>query len=163
MAEKEKMDFANEFASTAGEFDDFKKKMKDPVVVGTMLYRLSEERESSNLVLKEINAKLDRLLALETRLGALEQKASAFSAATPIEATAGAVEVLLPEIDEDIMSFVTRRGKACAEEVQAKFHYKGRNAASSRLNRLCDAGVLEKVQVGRKVFFVPKSQSHTSR
>jgi len=157
--DKEREDFVNEFASTAGEFDDFRKKMKDPVVVGAMLHRLSEERESSNLVLKEINAKLDRLMALESRLAALEQKFSV--SATPREAKeAAAGEVLLPEIDEDIVAFVARKGKACAEEVQAKFHYKGRNAASSRLNRLCDAGILEKVQVGRKVFFVPH---HTSR
>jgi len=98
---------------------------------------------------KQINEKLDRLLSLEARITALEQKL----AGTPERPER---KTLLPEIDEDIAAFVAKRGGACAEEVQAKFGYKGRNAASSRLNRLCDLGVLEKVQVGRKVYFVAK-------
>ncbi|HII39055.1 TPA: hypothetical protein HA318_03580, partial [Candidatus Micrarchaeota archaeon] len=49
-------DEQNEFAAVAGEFRKFSDEMKNPVVVGALLHRLSEERSSSNLVLKEINA-----------------------------------------------------------------------------------------------------------
>ncbi|MEW5955899.1 MAG: hypothetical protein AB1626_05200 [Candidatus Micrarchaeota archaeon] len=139
MAEEE-----NEFAAVAGEFKKFKEEMKNPLVVGALLSRLSEERSATNLVLKEINAKLDRLLALETRMAALEQK---FSHPTK------PAEVMLPEIDEEIVSFVASQKKACAEEVQKHFNYKGRNAASSRLNRLVQLGALAKTQVGKKVYF----------
>ncbi len=148
----EKEDFSHEFASTAIEFEEFRKKMNDPLVAGAMLHKLAEERESSNLLAKQINEKLDRLLSLEERIKALEQRL----AGTP-EALSRK-EILLPEIDEEILKFVQRRGKACAEEVQDKFGYRGRNAASSRLNRLCDLGVLEKTQVGKKVFFIPKGK-----
>lgn len=152
---REKQEFAHEYASTSSEFEEFRKKMQDPVVVGAMLHRLTEERESANLVLKQINEKLDKLLAVEERLKSLEQK---LAATAPAPAKGLPRELLLPEVDEEILAFVRKRGKACAEEVQAKFGYKGRNAASSRLNRLCDAGVLGKAQVGRKVFFIAKQR-----
>jgi len=127
------------------EFKEFREQMRNPLVVGAMLHKLSEEKASANLVLREINAKLDRLLALEERIARLEQGGSAKPAAR---------QDLLPEIDSDILEFVAKRGKACAEDVQQKFKYRGTNAASSRLNRMAREGLLKKVQVGRKVYFI---------
>jgi len=134
----------DEFAALAGEFKKFREEMKDPLVVGALLSRLSEERSATNLVLKEINAKLDRLLGLEARIAVLEQRL-----AQPVRPA----EIMLPEIDEEIVSFIASQKKACAEEVQKHFNYRGRNAASSRLNRLVQLGVLSKTQVGKKVYF----------
>jgi hypothetical protein len=115
-------------------------KFKDPVVLGELVYRLLEERENTNRLLKTL---LQKLESLEMKMGA----ASA--------APTGVAETLLPEIDEQIMRFVKDTGKATAEEVRAKFKYRGKNAASARLNRLCDMGLLQKQQVGKKVFFFP--------
>lgn len=139
-----------EFAEVAGQFKKFQEEMKNPLVVGALLNKLSEERSSTNLILKEINAKLDRLFGLESRLASLEARLNGGLPHKP-------AQVMLAEIDEEIVSFVRSQGKACAEEVQKHFNYKGRNAASSRLNRLVNAGMLDKAQVGKKVFFVPKS------
>jgi len=108
-------------------------KFKDPVVLGELMYQLLEERENTNRILKNL------LLRLE----ALEKPSR------PEE------EPLIPEMDEKIVDFVKKRGKAAAEDVQAEFGYKGKNGASSRLNRLCMLGLLTKRQVGRKVFFLP--------
>ncbi|MFH1106433.1 MAG: hypothetical protein V1787_00905 [Candidatus Micrarchaeota archaeon] len=127
------------------EFKEFREQMKNPLVIGAMLHRLGEEKASANLVLKEINAKLDRLLALESRIAALEGSMQAASARP---------QDLLPEIDSEMLAFVRKRGKACAEEVQQHFHYRGTNAASSRLNRMAREGMLAKAQVGRKVYFI---------
>jgi hypothetical protein len=129
------------------EFKEFREQMKNPLVVGAMLHKLSEEKASANLVLREINAKLDRLLALEERIARLEQ--GGVQQAKPVPS-----QDLLPEIDTDILGFVAKRGKACAEDVQQKFKYRGTNAASSRLNRMARQGLLKKVQVGRKVYFI---------
>jgi hypothetical protein len=71
------------------------------------------------------------------------------------ETGAGIGEPLLPEIDEQILNFVKSSGKATAEQVRAKFSYKGKNAACARLNRLCDMNLLLKKQAGRKVYFLP--------
>ena len=108
-------------------------KFRDPVVLGELMFRLLDERENTNRILKNILQKIE----------ALEKPAR------PGE------EPMLPELDEKIVDFVKGRGKATAEDVQAEFGYKGKNGASSRLNRLCMLGMLSKRQVGRKVYFLP--------
>src|SRR3989338_858840 len=95
--------------------------MKNPLVVGALLSALKDERTSTNLILKEINAKLDRLAAL------LEKKD---------DKTAKTEEPMLAEVDDQILSFLKKEGKADAQQVQSHFQYKGKNAASARLNGL---------------------------
>ncbi len=110
-------------------------KFRDPVVLGELVFQLLEERENTNRILKNI---LQRLEAMEK------------APARPEE------EPLIPELDEKIVDFVRRKGRATAEDVQAEFGYKGKNGASSRLNRLGMLGLLSKRQVGRKVYFLPQ-------
>lgn len=126
-----------EFEAVSAEFREFSTKMKDPLVVGALLHKLTEERQATNLLLREINAKLERIEALENRFRKIEQ----------------GEQVLLPEVDQEIIAFVKNQGAVCAEDVQEKFNYKGKNAASARLNKLCVLGTLRKTQVGKKVFF----------
>jgi predicted HTH transcriptional regulator len=121
-------------------------KFRDPVVIGEMVYRLLEERENTNRLLKTVIQKLE---AIEAKMG----PEAAAPAANAVAAALG--EPLLAEIDEQIMKFVKESGKATAEEVRSRFNYKGKNAASARLNRLCDMGMLQKQQAGKKMFFFP--------
>lgn len=114
-------------------------KFRDPVILGELIYKLVEERENTNRILKNLMAKLE---SLEAKLGAGRHEAPG--------------EVLLPQIDEEIITFVKEQEKATAEDVRLKFNYKGTNAASARLNRLYELGLLDKRQVGKKVFFLPK-------
>ena len=107
-------------------------KFRDPIILGELVYRLMEERENTNRLLKNI---LQRLEAIET--GAISSN--------PLSPTS--MEDLLPQIDEQIVDFIKETRKATAEEVRSRFNYKGKNAASARLNRLCDMGVLQKKQV----------------
>jgi len=85
--------------------------------------------------------------------------ASAFSgvavsgSATPSSVMIGGREVLLGSTDERIVGFVGSRGAVCAQDVQTQFKYKGKNAASARLNKLASMGVLEKQQAGRRVYY----------
>ncbi len=111
-------------------------KFRDPIVLGEMVYRLLEERENTNRLLKNI---LQKLEAIEAKIG----KAAAIE------------RPLLPAIDEKILEFVKESGKVTAEEVRVKFKYRGKNAASARLNRLCNMGLLQKKQAGKRVFFFP--------
>ena len=115
-------------------------KFNDPIVLGELMYKLLEERENTNRILKNILVKLDKL----------EEK----TATHETQAIRQQVdEILLPEIDEGIVAFIKEVNKVTAKDVKRKFGYKGTNAASSRLNRLVDAGILTKKQVGKKVFF----------
>lgn len=120
-------------------------KFKDPVILGELVYRLLEERENTNRILKNLMVKIE---SLENKLVERETKKNTGSFLP---------EPLLPEIDEEILEFVKKEGKVTAEIVREKFNYKGTNAASSRMNRLYNLGLLEKRQVGKKVFFIPKS------
>lgn len=112
-------------------------KFRDPVVLGELVYLLKEERENTNRILKTLLAKME---ALELRLSEKGRKEAAHE------------ERMLPEVDEAIVSFV-KEGPKTAEDVRKKFGYKGKNAASARLNRLHDLGVVVKKHVGKKVFF----------
>jgi len=113
-------------------------KFRDPVVLGEMIYKLLEERENTNRILKNLLAKIDQLEKRQV-------------AAVPEEIG----EPLLPEVDSKIIEFVQETGKVTAEDVRNKFNYKGKNAASARLNRLYEIGLLQKKQVGKKVYFFP--------
>jgi len=131
---KEMMALKNEIA---GEAKEVVEKFKDPQVLASLYYRTYEERKKSNRVLATILQRLDRL---EEKIGTSE--------------TVGRKEeILLPSVDEEIIAFIKQRGHICAEDVKRAFSYKGKNAASARLNRLYEMGLLKKEQVGRMVYF----------
>jgi len=121
-------------------------KFKDPVVLGSLMYTATTERENTNRLLKNILGKID---ALEARIVELESK----QGGSP-KGPRGPPSPMLPEADERIVQFIRKRGRACAEEVRYALRYRGTNAASARMNKLFERGVLEKEQVGRKVYYV---------
>ncbi len=125
-------------------------KFQDPVVLGELVFRLLEERENTNRLFKTLIQRLERL---EQRLSALEGQADRI----PSSERSSHGSPLLPEVEERILMFVKERGKVTAEEVRKAFGYKGRNAASARLNHLYRLGLLKKAQVGRKVVFMLNS------
>lgn len=129
------------FEEIAKDFHKFQADMKDPLVVGSLLQALHEERASTNLLLKEINAKLDRI---ESRLSTQENASNAAS------------QPIVADVDQDILDFVAEVRKVTAQDVQEKFDYKGKNAASARLNSLFRLGLLQKQQAGKKVYFTTK-------
>lgn len=147
------MDEKSEFSKVLEEYQKFQEQVKNPVFIATLMHKLSEERNSANLLFRELSQKLDRVLQMEERIARIEGKLDGMGKAGAETASRDAL--LLPEIDEGILDYIHKKGKVCAEQVQMKFKYKGTNAASSRLNRLVKEGILRKVQVGRKVFFLP--------
>ena len=128
-------DFTNEIKN---DLEQNMKKFNDPIILGELLYRMLEERENTNRILKNILAKLEALERKEMFQGVSVQS-----------------QPLLPEIDEEILAFVKQTGKVTAEDVKKHFNYKGKNAASARLNRMFEMHLLDKKQVGKKMFFFP--------
>ncbi len=118
-----------------GDLRENMEKFQDPVVLATIAYKLLEERENTNRILKNVLARLDRLEAGK-------------------EPSIPPQNAFLSEIDQQILEFVKKTGKITARDVQKKFGYKGSNAASSRMNRLVKEGFLQKKQVGRKMYFL---------
>ncbi|MBI4399120.1 winged helix-turn-helix transcriptional regulator [Candidatus Micrarchaeota archaeon] len=118
-------------------------KFKDPVVLGSLMFKVLSERENSNRILKNIYTKLE---ALEARISRVEENLPGRNRPK--------APVILPDVDKEILAFIKQRGMACAEDVKKSLNYKGKNAASARLNKLFEQGVLEKKQAGRTVYYI---------
>jgi len=113
-----------------------KEQFKDNATIGLLLYRLAKEREASNSLFREIGAKLDRIASLLEKRPMTEQVTS-----------------IISDIDQKILAHIQRNGKVDAEEIQSIFQYRGKNAASARLNDLYEKGLLKKGRAGKKVFY----------
>ncbi|MEM4554588.1 MAG: hypothetical protein QXT25_01940 [Candidatus Anstonellaceae archaeon] len=118
-------------------------KLKDPVVLAALMHTAATEKENTNRLLKTLISQMEAKFAqIESRLEAIERALGA-----PQE------EILLPQVDEEILEFVRKKGHVSAEDVRRRFGYKGKNAASFRLNRMYEMGLLSKRQVGRAVLY----------
>jgi len=138
-----------------GDYQAFKESIKDPALTTAYyLSKISDEKSSFNLVLREINAKLDRLAFLEKRVAQLEEMLEK-NTVEKVAVAASPNREVVADIDQDIIAFVKESGKVIAQDVADKFGYKGKNAACARLNRLATAGLLSKKQAGRKVYYLP--------
>ncbi len=135
-----------EFETVRHEMMEIAQKAKDPVFLATLMNRVTNERENTNRILKNIFARLD---TLEMRLRQLESR----GAEKPQSPKPPA---LLPEVEYEILEFAKVKGRVCADEIRKRFNYRGVNAACARLNKLFEQGMMEKKQVGRKVFYFPK-------
>ena len=127
-------------------------KLRDPVVLAALMHTAATEKENTNRLLKTLIERLDSKFAeVDSRLAAMEQSR------VPIHApVATEEEVLLPSVDEGILAFVKEKRHVSTEEVRKRFGYKGKNAASARLNKMYEMGLLSKKQVGRVVMFCAK-------
>ncbi len=59
----------------------------------------------------------------------------------------------LTTTDKQILNFIKEKSIACADDVQNVFKYKGKNAASARLNILYRKNELEKIIRDKKVYY----------
>ncbi|MCX8166260.1 MAG: hypothetical protein N3E37_00190 [Candidatus Micrarchaeota archaeon] len=124
------------------------KEFNDPLFIGILLFKLLEERENTNRLLKTLLQKIEQL---ERKIDKTD------SQGINLESVQEKLELnldLLPEQDQKIIELIKLRGKVCAAEIKEEFNYKGENAASARLNRLFALGYLKKTNVGKKVYFL---------
>ncbi|RLG19431.1 hypothetical protein DRN67_02710 [Candidatus Micrarchaeota archaeon] len=119
-------------------------KLKDPVFLGSLFHVAASERENTNRILKTLLARLE---SIEARLRKLEGSTRPEGPRPP---------TILPDVDFEVMQFVKDKGRVYATDVKKRFKYKGTNAACARLNKLYDQGLLEKKQVGRRVYYYAK-------
>jgi len=103
---------------------------------------LIEERTRTNRLLEGITKKIK---SLEEEISEMDLGAKEYAP--------GSREVILSNTDARVVNFVQTRGMACAEEVRTFMGYRGNNAACARLNRLHKAGLLDRLQVGHKVYY----------
>ena len=114
--------------------------------VSTIIKYMLEERERTNKVLRGISERLKRL---EEDLTAMDGQENALE----FSPVASNKEIPLSHLDSKILESAQQKGMVCADDVKALMNYKGRNAACARLNRLYRAGLLDRFQLGHKVYF----------
>ena len=97
------------------------------------IYELAKQIEDNNRLIKTLIQKVE-LLELKSRNVSND--------------------IALSEIDKKIIEVIKERERITAEELKEMFNYKGKNAASARLNNLCKIGLLKKMHGGKKVYFM---------
>ena len=107
-----------------------------------------DENKKTNMILKGMHEKLERMESdinadysgQGDQAGYLQE--NKFAKVQPVSG-----------LDAKIMQIIQISGMACADDIRKQMSYKGRNAASARLNRLYKAGLLERYQLGHKVYY----------
>ncbi|MEM3399219.1 MAG: winged helix-turn-helix domain-containing protein [Candidatus Micrarchaeia archaeon] len=132
-----------ELTDVSAEFKKNILKLKDPTVMSSLVHKALSERKRTNMLLERISKQLAKIDDIERRLAALEEKFGVKSRG----------RIILSDIDEKIVDIIRKADRVCAEDIQKAFNYRGKNAASARLNSLYQMGLLDKQQVGKKVYY----------
>lgn len=120
-----------------------------PEVLGLLIYKLMLEKKKTNELLKNLDAKYNRILLL---LKTLERERAQNARNKIVLDETNIDNLFLTEQDKTILKLA--KGKyLTAKEVQEYIGYKGLNAASQRLNKLEKEGYLKKRRVGQQVVF----------
>lgn len=114
--------------------------------LSTLMKYLVDERGRTNRTLEGIT---QRMKALEDMVSAMELS----SQAQDDYSVSASREVPLSSVDAKLINFVQAKGMACAEEVKKFMNYRGNNAACARLNNLHRLGLLDRLQLGHKVYY----------
>lgn len=124
--------------------------------IGTQLFTLLkymiEENKRTTMLLKTMSESIERL---EDELAYYHEESEQKKSETAQPQQFTQKEVPLSGIDARLIQNIqlARTGMACAEDLKAKMNYKGKNAVSARLNRLYKMGILERHQLGKKVYY----------
>ncbi len=118
----------------------------------------AEETSSSLLKLYEIMMQENKttrtlLLNMSQVLSKLESELAPIEEYEVDNVSEQPREVPLSELDAKILQIIQIKGMACADDIKKEMNYKGRNAASARLNNLRRQGLIERYQLGHKVYY----------
>ena len=110
-----------------------------------LLKYMMDENKKTTMILNQI---LNSLPKEEEEEGYEEQR---YAPQQPVQVQ----QIMLSDVDARILQFIqmSHNSMACAEEVKDGMGYGCRNAASARLNRLHMLGLLDRYQLGHKVYY----------
>lgn len=124
------------------------------MTVSSLLQMLKLYADSQRQLDRKIDVLTEKFNQLQSRIddadldeGTLQgvpQQAEEFTTTTKIP---------ISEIDKRILQAIQRLDLACADDIKKAMGYKGRNAASARLKRLEKDKLIERHQLGRKVYY----------
>ena len=112
-----------------------------------LLKYMIDENRKTTILLKGIFSNLENLSS------ELRQEGYEDAEQQPRQEEHMLKEVPLSEIDTGIIQLIQVKGMACADDIKSRLGYRGRNAASARLNNLYRLGILKRYQIGHKVYY----------
>ena len=153
--ENENLNLAKTAAdSTMSDIEREVTKLRDPTVHAGIMYAVMRERESTNLILKNLLATMERL---EDKFAKIEKSQVQTVPAQPVAAQAHKPE-FLADVDQTIINHIKSKGSATAEDIQKILRYRGKNAACARLSRLAELGFLNRQRAGRVTVYTATSE-----
>lgn len=157
--EKELQSIKREIAALGGKNTEFAELLSGKVKAQetstgllTLVKYLMDENRKTTMLLRNISENLARL---ETDLNATYEEENP-KPEQYVQQPSGEKlvrELPISGLDARIIQTIQVMGMACADDIKSKMNYRGRNAASARLNRLYKQGILERYQLGHKVFY----------
>ena len=110
--------------------------------LSSLLKYMTDERERTNKLLTSITSKISKL---EEELHTTYEPTAQY--------IADKRQVPVSGLDARILNFIQSKDMVCADQVRDAMGYRGRNAACSRLNKLYRQGIIERFQLGHKVYY----------
>ena len=114
----------------------------------TLLKYMMNENRNTTMILKSIADRLDKL-DMDVNAEYYEQE----DQEQYLQENKLAKVQPISGLDAKIIQLIQSRDMACAEDIKKAMNYRGRNAASARLNRLHKQGLLDRYQLGHKVYY----------
>jgi hypothetical protein len=115
-----------------------------------LLKYMMEENKKTTMVLNQILGSITRMEESDDEYGD-----TAYSPAVSNIQMQSQSQIILSDVDAKILQLIqiSHNSMSCADEIMAQMGYGCRNAASARLNRLYRLGVLDRYQLGHKVYY----------
>jgi hypothetical protein len=124
----------------------------------TLLKFVISENKSTRQMIERMSTTLSKL---EAEVNAVEEEE--FEAQPQEQEPAERPTVVLSGLDTKIVQYIQIKSMACADDIKKMMGYKGRNAASARLNKLKMMGILTRHQAGHKVFYMYNAAGKTTK
>jgi len=142
----------------ATNLNDYKPSQESDEDFVSLFKYMLEENKKTTLVLDSILKRIEKLESDVSEVYDDDEEEEEES--SKVEKTESFVdqpkkEILLASTDVKIVQILqlSENSMASAEEVSRKMNYKGKNAASARLNRLYKMGLIDRYQLGHKVYY----------
>ncbi|MBN1940647.1 MAG: hypothetical protein JW772_00530 [Candidatus Diapherotrites archaeon] len=148
-----------EYNDLTADIQEIMEQSKNPQLVAVLLFKLAKEREKTNEMMAKINEKFDSIM-FKLKTAHLQQEPSLEAEQIQGQSLTELDSVplkALPEQDQHIVHLAFEKGQVSAEDVKRELGYKGKNAASQRLNKLFREGHLKKIQAGKKVVYLARN------
>lgn len=127
--------------------------------LASIIKMVADQNAANTLILKRMSENLARI---EQELGG-DYYTQDDRVESPTETDRPSKMIPVSSLDARILQLVQVKGMACADDVQNEMNYKGRNAACARLNKLYTMGLLERHQLGHKVYFKYRTDNDTAK